>query len=89
MVLYSDMVMGSGTVHQNLQLQFSFVLCSQPEKRLSIMTVLQRYAGQDLGLHRHSGPGSCKLGNFVVSTPVLSGLRRHFLVLVLALLGVL
>ena len=43
------------------------------------MEVLQRYAGQNLGNNPHIVVlGSCKLGNFVVSTPVLTGLRSRF-----------
>ena len=43
------------------------------------MTALQRYAGEPLGPTPHIVVlGSCKLGNFVVSTPVLTGLRRRF-----------
>ncbi len=43
------------------------------------MTVLQRYAGEPLRPSPHIVVlGSCKLGNFVVSTPVLTGLRRRF-----------
>ncbi len=43
------------------------------------MTALQRYAGEPLGQAPHIVVlGSCKLGNFVVSTPVLMGLRRRF-----------
>ena len=43
------------------------------------MTALRRYAGEPLGPAPHIVVlGSCKLGNFVVSTPVLMGLRRRF-----------
>ena len=43
------------------------------------MTVIQRYSGEFLGSSPHIVVlGSCKVGNFVVSTPVLRGLRRRF-----------
>ena len=43
------------------------------------MTALQRYSGEHLGTSPHIVVlGSCKVGNFVVSTPVLSGLRARF-----------
>ena len=43
------------------------------------MTVTQRYAGEGLGPAPHIVVlGSCKLGNFVVSIPVVHGLRRRF-----------
>ena len=41
--------------------------------------VMQRYNGEDLGSAPHIVVlGSCKVGNFVVSTPVLRGLRARF-----------
>ena len=43
------------------------------------MSALKRYSGEDLGPKPHLVVlGSCKVGNFVVSTPVLSGLRKRF-----------
>ena len=43
------------------------------------MARLQRYAGEHLGDQPHVVVlGSCKVGNFVVSTPVLQGLRNRF-----------
>lgn len=40
---------------------------------------MQRYAGEHLGASPHIVVlGSCKVGNFVVSTPVLHGLRSRF-----------
>ena len=40
---------------------------------------LQRYAGEHLGTNPHIVVlGSCKVGNFVVSTPVIRGLKRRF-----------
>jgi len=41
---------------------------------------MQRYSGEDLpGSHPHIVVlGSCKVGNFVVSTPVLAGLKARF-----------
>jgi len=52
------------------------------------MPTMVRYAGEDLG----DGPhivvlGSCKVGNFVVSTPVLQGLKARFPDAVLGFLG--
>ena len=47
--------------------------------KLSSMPWLTRYAGEDLGPVPHIVVlGSCKVGNFVVSTPVLCGLRNRF-----------
>ena len=38
-----------------------------------------RYAGEDLGNNPHIVVlGSCKVGNFVVSTPSLNGLKNRF-----------
>ena len=43
------------------------------------MKRMQRYGGEDLGPSPHIVVfGSCKVGNFVVSTPVLRGLRARF-----------
>ena len=43
------------------------------------MTPFQRYAGEELSPSPHIIVlGSCKVGNFVVSTPALSGLRQRF-----------
>ena len=43
------------------------------------MTGMQRYSGEHLGAAPHIVVlGSCKVGNFVVSTPVLRGLRARF-----------
>ena len=43
------------------------------------MALMQRYGGEALGPEPHIVVlGSCKVGNFVVSTPVLRGLRRRF-----------
>ena len=43
------------------------------------MMGMQRYNGEDLGSTPHIVVlGSCKVGNFVVSTPVLRGLRVRF-----------
>ena len=40
---------------------------------------MQRYAGEELGSAPHIVVlGSCKVGNFVVSTPALRGLRNRF-----------
>ena len=40
---------------------------------------MERYSGQDLGKSPHIVVlGSCKVGNFIVSIPVLSGLRARF-----------
>ena len=40
---------------------------------------MHRYAGESLGASPHIVVlGSCKVGNFVVSTPVLRGLRTRF-----------
>ena len=47
--------------------------------RSPIMSALTRYSGEDLGSAPHIVVlGSCKVGNFVVSTPVLRGLRCRF-----------
>jgi ADP-heptose:LPS heptosyltransferase len=44
-----------------------------------MMARLQRYSGQSLGSRPHIVVlGSCKVGNFVVSTPVVLGLRARF-----------
>ena len=43
------------------------------------MTGMQRYSGEHLGSAPHIVVlGSCKVGNFVVSTPALRGLRARF-----------
>ena len=40
---------------------------------------MERYSGQDLGKSPHIVVlGSCKVGNFIVSIPVLNGLRERF-----------
>ena len=40
---------------------------------------LKRYAGEDLGEHPHIVVlGSCKVGNFVVSTPLLRGIKERW-----------
>jgi heptosyltransferase-3 len=52
------------------------------------MARLQRYSGQPLGPKPHIVVlGSCKVGNFVVSTPVLLALRARFPDAVLGFLG--
>ena len=52
------------------------------------MPGLMRYAGEDLGVAPHIVVlGSCKVGNFVVSTPVLSGLRNRFPDAVIGFIG--
>lgn len=52
------------------------------------MSRLQRYAGESLGPRPHIVVlGSCKVGNFVVSTPVLRGLRHRFPDAVIGFLG--
>ena len=52
------------------------------------MIRLQRYSGQDLGASPHIVVlGSCKVGNFVVSTPVLQGLRNRFPQAVIGFVG--
>lgn len=49
---------------------------------------MQRYAGEHLGVVPHIVVlGSCKVGNFVVSTPVLSGLRQKFPDAVIGFIG--
>ncbi|NDC15573.1 MAG: hypothetical protein EBZ76_10520, partial [Synechococcaceae bacterium WB9_2_170] len=53
-----------------------------------MMARLQRYSGQSLGLRPHIVVlGSCKVGNFVVSTPVVRGLRARFPDAVIGFLG--
>ena len=42
------------------------------------MTGMQRYSGEHLGSPHIVVLGSCKVGNFVVSTPVVRGLRAAF-----------
>lgn len=52
------------------------------------MPGLTRYAGEDLGPAPHIVVlGSCKVGNFVVSTPVLFGLRKRFPDAVIGFIG--
>ena len=52
------------------------------------MSWLMRYAGEDLGSAPHIVVlGSCKVGNFVVSTPVLCGLRNRFPDAVIGFIG--
>lgn len=52
------------------------------------MPGLTRYAGEDLGAAPHIVVlGSCKVGNFVVSTPVLRGLRYRFPDAVIGFIG--
>jgi len=52
------------------------------------MPPLQRYAGEDLGSKAHIVVlGSCKVGNFVVSTPALRGLRQRFPDAVIGFIG--
>ena len=49
---------------------------------------MQRYSGEHLGLAPHIVViGSCKVGNFVVSTPVLRGLRARFPDAVIGFIG--
>ena len=52
------------------------------------MVRIQRYAGESLGDRPHIVVlGSCKVGNFVVSTPVLRGLKKRFPDAVIGFLG--
>ena len=52
------------------------------------MTSMQRYSGEHLGTAPHIVVlGSCKVGNFVVSTPVLRGLRARFPDAVIGFIG--
>ena len=52
------------------------------------MTSMQRYSGEHLGSAPHIVVlGSCKVGNFVVSTPVLRGLRARFPDAVIGFIG--
>ena len=52
------------------------------------MQPLQRYGGEQLGPKPHIVVlGSCKVGNFVVSTPVLRGLRQRFPDAVIGFIG--
>ena len=52
------------------------------------MSRVQRYAGESLGDRPHIVVlGSCKVGNFVVSTPALRGLRQRFPNAVIGFLG--
>ena len=52
------------------------------------MTGMQRYSGEHLGSAPHIVVlGSCKVGNFVVSTPVLRGLRARFPDAVIGFIG--
>ena len=52
------------------------------------MKVMQRYGGEHLGPNPHIvALGSCKVGNFVVSTPVLRGLRARFPDAVIGFIG--
>ena len=51
-------------------------------------TGMQRYSGEHLGSAPHIVViGSCKVGNFVVSTPVLRGLRARFPDAVIGFIG--
>lgn len=53
-----------------------------------MMARLERYSGQPLGVKPHIVVlGSCKVGNFVVSTPVLRGLKARFADAVLGFVG--
>ena len=53
-----------------------------------IMTGMERYNGEHLGRNPHIVVlGSCKVGNFVVSTPVLRGLRARFPDAVIGFIG--
>ena len=55
---------------------------------VNLMPLLQRYSGEPLGSNPHIVVlGSCKVGNFVVSTPVLQGLRSRFPDAVIGFLG--
>ena len=46
---------------------------------MALKSIMQRYGGEPLGASPHVVVlGSCKVGNFVVSTPVLRGLRQRF-----------
>ena len=52
------------------------------------MTGMHRYSGEHLGSAPHIVVlGSCKVGNFVVSTPVLRGLRARFPDAVIGFIG--
>ena len=52
------------------------------------MTGMRRYSGEHLGSAPHIVVlGSCKVGNFVVSTPVLRGLRARFPDAVIGFIG--
>ena len=49
---------------------------------------MKRYSGEHLGSAPHVvALGSCKVGNFVVSTPVLRGLRTRFPDAVIGFIG--
>ena len=49
---------------------------------------MERYNGEHLGRNPHVVVlGSCKVGNFVVSTPVLRGLRARFPDAVIGFIG--
>ena len=50
-----------------------------PRLPLNAVTHVQRFDGRDLGKAPHIAVlGSCKLGNFVVSLPLLRLLRRRY-----------
>ena len=52
------------------------------------MPILQRYSGEELGSTPHIVVlGSCKVGNFVVSTPALRGLKERFPDAILGFVG--
>ena len=50
-----------------------------PHMPLNSVTSVQRFDGRDLGLSPHIAVlGSCKLGNFVATLPLLRLLRRRY-----------
>ncbi len=52
------------------------------------MISMQRYSGEHLGTAPHIVVlGSCKVGNFVVSTPVLQGLKHRFQDAIIGFIG--
>ena len=62
-------------LHQGLLLQFD----RSWQSEMNAILLMKRYAGESLGNSpRVVVLGSCKVGNFVVSTPLLRGLKERW-----------
>jgi ADP-heptose:LPS heptosyltransferase len=73
----AHLIVGARAVNEHLDLERPIV--QHGAFHVPMMASLQRYGGEPLVQAPHVVVlGSCKVGNFVVSTPVLRGLRARF-----------